>query len=68
MAISQETCGELLGELVTDENLLFFLDVVEKYQAKSLESACGSHLAEHFHGSNTLQLIVKRQLVDLLIY
>jgi hypothetical protein len=38
----------LLGELVTDDNLFFFLDVVDKYEVKALEAACGSHLAEHF--------------------
>jgi len=44
----KETCGELLGDLVTDDNLFFFLDVVDKYEVKALEAACGSHLAEHF--------------------
>ncbi len=46
--LRQETCGELLGDLVTDDNLFFFLDVVDKYEVKALEAACGSHLAEHF--------------------
>jgi len=44
----KETCGELLGELVTSENLFFFLEMAEKYQVKSLEAACGVHLAHHF--------------------
>eukprot|EP01090_Pellita_catalonica_P017318 TRINITY_DN51_c0_g1_i1.p1 TRINITY_DN51_c0_g1~~TRINITY_DN51_c0_g1_i1.p1 ORF type:complete len:488 (-),score=75.26 TRINITY_DN51_c0_g1_i1:370-1833(-) len=44
----KELCGEILGDLVDDDNLLFFLDVVDTYDVKQLEAACGEHLAENF--------------------
>ncbi len=33
---------------MNDDNLFFFLDVVDKYGVRSLEAACGFHLAENF--------------------
>jgi len=44
----KEVCGELLGALVSDDNLFYFLDIVEKYKVKQLEAACGEHLADNF--------------------
>jgi len=44
----KEVCGELLGALVSDDNLFYFLDIVEKYRVKQLEAACGEHLADNF--------------------
>jgi len=44
----KEVCGGLLGELVDDDNIVFFLDLCDRYQIHELESACGEHLAENF--------------------
>jgi len=44
----KEECGDLLGQKVNDENMLFMLDVVDKYTVNRLNSACGFYLAEHF--------------------
>jgi len=44
----KETCAELLGQLISEETLLYFLGICDQYDCKSLESACGEHLAEHF--------------------
>ena len=38
----------MLGALVSDDNLFYFLDIVEKYKVKQLEAACGEHLADNF--------------------
>jgi len=45
----KEECGELLGQKVNDDNMLFMLDIVDKYNIQRLNSACGFYLAEHFY-------------------
>lgn len=45
----REECGELLGQKVNDENMIWMLDIVDKYGINSLNAACGSYLAEHFY-------------------
>jgi len=49
----KEVCGELLGVLVSDETLFYFLDVVKDYEVNQLEAVCGEHLAENFNDLST---------------
>jgi hypothetical protein len=56
----KEVCGQILGELVCAENLLFFLDVVDRYKVEELEAACGWHIAQNFD-----QLLQEDKLKDL---
>jgi len=44
----KETCAELLGELISEDTLLYFLGICDRYDCQRLEAACGEHLAEHF--------------------
>jgi hypothetical protein len=46
--------------LVCAENLLFFLDVVDRYKVEELEAACGWHIAQNFD-----QLLQEDKLKDL---
>eukprot|EP01087_Luapelamoeba_hula_P017825 TRINITY_DN5652_c0_g1_i1.p1 TRINITY_DN5652_c0_g1~~TRINITY_DN5652_c0_g1_i1.p1 ORF type:complete len:495 (-),score=68.03 TRINITY_DN5652_c0_g1_i1:12-1496(-) len=44
----KETCAAALGQLISDDSLLYFLKICDQYDCKKLEEACGEHLAEHF--------------------
>jgi len=44
----KETCAELLGQLISEDTLLYFLGICDRYDCQRLEAACGEHLAEHF--------------------
>jgi len=37
-----------LGQLISEETLLYFLNICDRFDCKSLEAACGAHLAENF--------------------
>lgn len=41
-------CGTLLGEIVSEKNINYLLDVAEKYACTTLEDACGNFLATNF--------------------
>jgi hypothetical protein len=44
----KEICGELLGEQLSEDNLFFLLDIVERFDCRRLNTHCGEFLAAHF--------------------
>jgi len=44
----KELCGELMGEQVSEGNILFCLEIVDHFDCLRLNSYCGQYLAEHF--------------------
>jgi len=41
-------CGTLLGEVVSEKNINYLLDIAENYSCVTLEDACGNFLATNF--------------------
>jgi len=44
----KEVCGDLLGEQVSENNLFYLLEIVERYDCGRLNAHCGCFLAAHF--------------------
>ena len=44
----KEVCGKLLGEQISEANIFYLLDVVDKYDCKRLAGHCGEFLAANF--------------------
>eukprot|EP01087_Luapelamoeba_hula_P020663 TRINITY_DN708_c0_g2_i2.p1 TRINITY_DN708_c0_g2~~TRINITY_DN708_c0_g2_i2.p1 ORF type:complete len:540 (-),score=79.69 TRINITY_DN708_c0_g2_i2:40-1596(-) len=48
IAALKEVAGDLLGEHVSESNLFYLIDVVNRFDIARLTAACGTFLAEHF--------------------
>jgi len=44
----KEVCGKLLGTQISQGNLFYLLDLVDKYDCKQLAAQCGAFLACNF--------------------
>jgi len=44
----KEVCGQLLGDNLSEDNVFYMLDIVEKYNCTELAKICGSFLASTF--------------------